>query len=202
MKRSWSSGALYVGLSSGFGVLLVGLVGCFAPVDPPPPPRRPTADQERAMVVDSVKASGPPSQENKVLFDGAAAAALDGTFGPSLPDANRSAVSCFQSGCLVEVTYTDRCIERAAQQRLSMQPTARLRTWPGMIYHSPPTALPDGRLQVTWALLIADTTVPENHAKLDALLKPPTEPRVVFRPEVCGRASAGTVLQPGQGVTK
>ena len=157
-------------------------------------------------MLDGVKASGPLPQDVKPLLDQAATAAFNDTFGPSLPDADHPAGAvCYLSGCLIEVTYRDHCVARASTQRFSEVGTARLRSWPGLIYHSPPQPLSDGsgRLQVTWALFIVDPTVKENRARFEALLQPPKEPQVI-RPDVCGRVTTGPVLQqdtPKQGAT-
>ncbi|HET6150344.1 MAG TPA: hypothetical protein VFH68_22585 [Polyangia bacterium] len=167
--------------------------GEMKPPDLPPPPPRPTPDQETQTVIGSVQKSGEVAPDIQPILFKAAEAAFGQTFDnpdPSVVQIDRG--GCFGSGCLFFVTYHDRCAADAFKQRLTDVAAARLRDWPGTIYQTPPMKMPDGRIRVTWALLLAET--PNRRARLEALLQPAPPVVGVLKPDVCVRltpASAG-----------
>jgi len=198
MKRSWSSGALYVGLLFAVGSTLA---GCATLEPDVPLTPRPTAVQEKSLVVDTVKGSGPVVQDLKPLVDQTAASAFAKTFGASSADVEYAGgVTCFKNGCLIEVTYRDVCVEKAATNRLRNFPVP-LRSWPGVIYHSPPVTLTGGKVQETWALLLPDLAADDNRGRFQRF----AEGKMLdtsIRPLVCATPNTGTTQQPAptQGV--
>jgi hypothetical protein len=147
-----------------------------------PKPKSP--QEETQTVLQAVQTSGEVAPEVKDIVNQAADAAFVQTFGPSTPQAERSmSPSCFRIGCLVHVVYRDQCTSHAADEVLLERPSARLRKWPGGIYKTPAVRLADGRLDVTWALLLS---APEKQRQgLEALLKPPAPEPAILQREVC-----------------
>jgi hypothetical protein len=197
MKRSWSSSALYVGFLFALGS---SLASCKTLEPDVPLTPRPTAVQEKSLVVDTVKASGPVVQDLKRLVDRSAADAFAKTFGNSGAEVEYSGgVNCFKNGCLIEVTYRDVCTEKASTDRLRNFPVP-LRSWPGIIYHSPPVMLAGGKVQVTWALLLPDLAADDNRGRFQRF----AEGKMIdasIRPDVCSSPNTGTAQPaPNQGV--
>jgi hypothetical protein len=196
-SRSWSSCPLLI-----LGASLASCVttGGEAEVATPVPPR-PTPAQETQAVIGAVNKSGEVPADIQPVLQKAAASAFDETFGAPSPDLVQvQSMGCFASGCLFQVTYRDRCVELAFKKRLTDAANARLRSWPGTIYQTPPVALRDGRVQVTWTLLIADSS--DRRARLDALLKPAMVPAATIKPDICAAVSAAANQDstPAQGI--
>jgi len=181
MKREWTWGARHVALL---------LLACWLPSS-----ARAEAQHPFSSLVDQVKNSGPVLQEVKPLVDSTAAKAFTSTFGPSNADVDYSTgVRCFKDGCLVEVTYRDRCVEQAETDLFRHAP-APLRRWPGAVYHTPVLTLPERRVRATWALLLPDLSVEENRRRFQGFadMKMSDTP---IRRDVCASVPAGTLRQP------
>jgi len=191
MLRSWSVRVSFLGcLLSGLS-----LFSC-ATVDTPfegqklPKPQSP--EEETKTVVGAVQGAGDAPADVKDLLSKAADAVFDQTFGSSSPDAERPGrAACYRAGCLHHVIYRDLCVALDAKRAAIGIPNARLLDWPGAIYKTPGVRLADGRLDVTWALLVSDPQ--SDRARLEALLKPAVPEKPIFRPEVCRRAGSADI---------
>ena len=197
-SRSWSSCLLLmVGVSLASCVTTGGEADLAKPIPP-----RPTPAQETQSVIGAVNKSGEVAPDIQPVLQKAAASAFAETFGAPGGDLVQvEDKGCFASGCLFQVTYRDRCVEQVFKRRLTETADARLRSWPGTIYQTPPVAQPDGRIQATWTLLISDSQ--DRRARLAALLKPPMVPGATIKPDICAAVSAAAGLQdktPAQGI--
>jgi hypothetical protein len=164
-------------------------------------PKAQSPEEETKTVVEAVQGSGDAAADVKDLLSRAADAVFDQTFGSSTPDAERSGkASCYRGGCLHHVIYRDQCAALDAKRAAIEIPNARLLDWPGAIYKTPAVRLADGRLDVTWALLVADPQ--SDRARLEALLKPAVPEKPIFRPEVCRRAGSADIgIKPNAPVS-
>ena len=200
-SRSWSAGRL---MALGVSLSPVFLAACAttgeseqpAPIQPPP---RLTPEQETQSVLDGVRKAGDAPADLKPILEKAAEAAFSQTFGPSSDAVMTERSGCSAGGCLFQVTYRDRCAQIAFKQLFTDRAMARLRDWPGTIYRTPPIKLADGRIQMTWALLLTDAQA--SRPRLEALLKPPVKQAEVIKPDVCLNASPAGLKDttPAQG---
>jgi len=206
-SRSWSRSRL---LMMGVCLSSLSLAACatLGETQPQPapemkPPRLPTPAEETDSALGSVRRSGPIPADIQPVLQKAAVSAFADTFGPNTDLVHTEVVGCFASGCLFQVTYRDRCVQRASKHDLFTDAAgARLRTWPGGISQTPPVVLSDGRIQVTWALLISDA--PERRARLEGLLGPAPVARPIIVPDVCTATKAAPIQErpPMQGTIK
>ena len=146
-------------------------------------PPRPTPEQETQTVLDGVRKAGEAPADLKPILEKAAEEAFTQTFGPSNDTVMTERSGCSIGGCLFQVTYRDRCAQIAFKRQFIDNGMARLRDWPGTIYRTPPITLPDGRIQMTWALLLPDAQA--SRQRLELLLKPPMKRPDALKPDVC-----------------
>lgn len=183
-SRSWSAGRLMaLGVSLASGALAACVTTGEAEQPPVVAPPRPTPEQETQGVIDGVRKAGDPPADLKPILEKAAEAAFTQTFGPSPDGVMTERGGCFAAGCLFQVTYRDQCAAIAFKHLFTEQAMARLRDWPGTIYRTPPIKLADGRIRMTWALLLADAQA--QRPRLEALLSPPIKQAEVIKPNVC-----------------
>ena len=190
MNRSGSSRALLAGMS-----LFTAFAGASCGHCPehdgnkkggvfPPPP---TPEAERHAFVTRIQKSGELPPDLKPIVQAAADGLFEQTFGRPSPTMERPQPStCFQHGCIFDVVYTDACVLSAFTRRLSENGRTPLRRWPGGIYKSPSRPRKDGRIDVTWALIINDAKKDREH--FATAVRPTDEPSV-FVPDRCGAGS-------------
>jgi hypothetical protein len=186
MTRIWSRPAgqwLVLGVSLASGSLASCTTLGEAEQPPVVAPPRPTPEQETQSVVEGVKKAGDPPAELKPILEKAAEAAFTQTFGPSDDTVMTERGGCFAAGCLFQVTYRDQCAAINFKHLFTEKAMARLRDWPGTIYRTPPIKLADGRIRMTWALLLTDAQA--QRPRLEALLNPPIKQAEVIKPDVC-----------------
>ncbi len=166
------------------------LASCLPPTEVPTPLRpAQSAQDETRSLVESVQRSGEVAIEVKEVVNQAANAAFAQTF-PSTPEAQYTVgASCFHDGCLQHVIYRDVCAARAADDVLLRRVGAPLRKWPGPVYKTPGIPTGDGRVDVTWALLLSKPE--KQRPALDALIRPPPPPPPITLPDICRQADAG-----------
>jgi len=205
-SRGWSVGRLMVlGVSVGGSLAFGLLAGCVTEPELKPP-ARPSPEQETQTIVDAVRKAGEAPGDLGKILENAAEAAFTQTFGPSNDAVMTKRDVCSAGGCLFEVIYRDQCAQIAFKQQFTANVLARLREWPGPIYRTPPIKLPDGRIRMTWALLLADA--PAHRVRLQALLDAPKKQPDALRPDVCvnpGPAGGPAGVKgptPLQGATK